>query len=386
MENYQVIIVGGGPAGSTLGCILLKQGVKTLIIDKRVFPRKKLCAGGLTPYAFELYDKHIGRENFSVADETYTTKLYFREEFVMEIKQDKPLRFVDRETFDNELLSRYSALGGQTVLGVRAQSFDTEKRTITLADGREFGYSVLVGADGANSAVRRLIDPNYRPDTFCIETSVPNANGAHEASIYCGEGGGYGWIFPHGENLSIGYGGSAQRAKRNADAFDGFLKLTGVDSEEVQPKICGAFIPMTPVSAPAKDGILLVGDAGGFVFPTTGEGLYYAAYTAENAAATITELLNGNLPYEQTESDYKARLAEIYRIDGDARDAIGRGKKGNFRRKFVAFCQNSKFIRNLAFKYCRKHPDLIAYAYEQVSSGKCFNPFKIRKDFINLKK
>ncbi len=386
MDKYKVVIIGGGPAGSTLGCLLVKAGIDTLIIDKCNFPRKKLCAGGLTYNAFNLYDKLIGKENFSFVDQTKKTKLFYQEEYIMDVEHGEFLRFVDRDVFDNELFSCFNSLGGKSITGNRAVSFDEQNKIVKLSDGSEVGYDILVGADGACSVVRKLLDKDFYPDTFCLETSVLNTTDNHTVSMYLGLGGGYGWIFPHGERLSIGYGGHVKRAKENTDEFKDFLKFTGVDVENEQFEVRGAFIPMRPVKTPASKRVFLVGDAGGFVFPATGEGLYYAAYTAENAFLTIVDLLDGKISEEQVEMAYKGRLSEIYRVSDEAYTAIGNGKKGEKKRKFMVFCQNSKLIRKIIFNYCRKRPELVSYAYEQVATGVCFDPFKIRKEYIKNKK
>jgi flavin-dependent dehydrogenase len=74
MDKYDVIIAGGGPAGATAGYLLGTLGVHTLLLDKSVFPRKKLCGGVLTHKTLKLLNRvfketentmeHIGIINY----------------------------------------------------------------------------------------------------------------------------------------------------------------------------------------------------------------------------------------------------------------------------------------------------------------------------------
>ncbi len=402
MEEYQVVIIGAGPAGSSLACLLKKKNIKTLLIDKALFPRKKLCAGGLTPKAFKLYERIFGEGSFTVEDSSNIMKLYFFNEFIMEMKLSEPLRFVDREVFDNELLLAYKSIGGEFRGGSSVKQFDKENSRLTLSDGTEVSYSVLVGADGAFSCVRKLIDKSYSPDAFCVEVFPENKNDDHSVYMYLGEGGGYGWVFPHKDRLGVGYGGSARMASKNVRDFDKFVSLTGVDCKD--EKKMGAFIPTFPVNRPASGNILLIGDAGGFVFPTSGEGLYYAAFSAEKAYETALAILSGEISAEDSEKDFKSRLSSIYEIadqvikltgrtpsseqGGEQKEKSGRFKtfKRRSKRKLMAWLQNRKLLRKLFFNYCRKRPELVEYAFVEMTDGNCFDPFKIRRDFKKKKR
>ncbi len=379
MKQFDVVIVGGGPSGSSTGTMLVKKGISTLIIDKCEFPRKKLCAGGITPQAKALYDEIFGAENYTFSDKTDAFNIYFMEEFILKGDSFYNLHFVRRKIFDNQLLTRFKQLGGQTIEGKRAVKFDLENNVVTLSDGEQIGYKVLVGADGATSMVRRLFNKDYAPDIFCLETYPKNTLDSHAVSLYAGKGGGYGWIFPHGDTVAVGYCGPVSRSKQNSDEFKDFISLTGFESENCD--IRGAYIPTVPVEVPCYKNALLVGDAGGFVFPFTGEGLCFAAYTGKKASETIIAYLAGEFNQERLADKYKESLKKIYDISinfNKAKDKLLKSKK-------LKLCKNSKLIRNIGMRYCRRRPDFINFAIQEALDGN-FSLKLIRKNYKEQKK
>ncbi len=379
MKKFDVVIIGGGPSGTSTGTMLVKKGFSTLIIDKRTFPRKKLCAGGITPQSKALYDEIFGAESYTFSDKTDVFNIYFMEEFVLKGDNFYNLNFVKREVFDNELLTRFKELGGKVIEGKKAVKFDLENSVVTLEDGEEIGYKTLVGADGATSMVRKLFNKDYKPNMFCMEAYLKNVKDEHSVSLYAGMGGGYGWIFPHGDTVAVGYGGPTYRSKQNYDEFKDFIRLTGYDF--VDSDLKGAYIPTVPVDVPCYKNVLLVGDAGGFVFPFTGEGLYFAPYTGMRASEVISAYLEGRLTIDELADKYKDSLKKIYDI------AVGfNGAKKKFTRvKFLKFCKNSRLLMAVGVRYCRRHPDFINFAIQEMLDGN-FSLKLIRKNYKKHKR
>lgn len=383
MERFDVVIIGGGPSGSSTGALLAKKGFSTLIIDKHSFPRKKLCAGGITPLSKSLYDQIFGEGSYTFSDTTDEFNIFFMEKFILKGDHFYTLNFVRREVFDNQLLTRYKEFGGKSIEGKKAVKFDLDNKIVTLDDGQEIGYKVLVGADGATSMVRKQLNKDYSPDIFCMEAYLKNTQNTHAVSLYAGMGGGYGWIFPHGDTVAVGYCGPSARGKQNRDEFKDFIKLTGFECEENNLK--GAFIPTVPVEVPCYKDVLLVGDAGGFVFPFTGEGLCFAPYTAMQASQTICDYLEGKITTEELPAKYKESLKKIYGIGHDFNDLKQRFSKKKFAGKLVRLCKNSKILRNIALRYCRRHPDFVHFAIQEALDGD-FRLKSIRKKFKAKKK
>ena len=383
MKQFDVVIIGGGPSGSSTGAMLVKKGYSTLIIDKHTFPRKKLCAGGVTPQAKSLYDQIFGESSYTFSDNTDEFNIYFMEKFI--IKGDKfyNLNFVRREVFDNQLLTAFKKFGGQTIEGKKAVKFDLENNVVTLEDGEQIGYKVLVGADGATSMVRKLFNKDYAPDIFCMEAYLKNTKDVHAVSLYAGLGGGYGWIFPHADTVAVGYCGPTARSKQNYEEFKDFIQLTGFECDDKPLK--GAFIPTVPVEVPCHKNVLLVGDAGGFVFPFTGEGLCFAPYSAMRASETICDYLEGKITIEELPDKYKENMKKLYNLATDFNGAKENFTKKKSLRLFVKLFKNSKLVKGIAFRYCRRHPDFIHFAIEEALDGN-FKLKAIRKKFKEKKK
>ncbi len=377
MQQFDVVIIGGGPSGTSTGTILVKQGISTLIIDKQVFPRKKLCAGGVTAQSKGLYDQIFGQESYSFSDNTDLFDIYFMEKFILKGDNFYNLNFVRREVFDDQLLTCFKKLGGKTIEGKKAVKFDLENSVVTLEDGEQIAYKVLVGADGATSMVRRQFNKDYTPNMFCMEAYLKNTKNQRAVSLYAGKGGGYGWVFPHGDTVAVGYGGPTSRSKQNCDEFKDFIKLTGFECQDKD--IRGAYIPTEPVEIPCYKNVLLVGDAGGFVFPFTGEGLYFAPYTAMRACEVILPYLQGQISQEQLADKYKENLKKLYDI------AVGyKNLQKKFSGKIVKLGKNSKLLRNIGLRYCRRHPDFINFAIQEVLDGN-FSLKLIRKNYKRQK-
>lgn len=383
MKQFDVVIIGGGPSGTSTGAMLVKKGFSTLIIDRQTFPRKKLCAGGVTSQSKALYDQIFGEDAYTFSDKTDKFKIYFMEKFILNGDHFYTLNFVRRETFDNQLLTRFKELGGKTIEGKKAVKYDLENNVVTLEDGEQIGYKVLVGADGATSMVRKLLNKDYTPNIFCMETYLKNTLDTHAVSLYAGLGGNYGWIFPHGDTVAVGYCGPSARGKQNCDEFNDFIKLTGFDYEGADLR--GAFIPTVPVDVPCYKNVLLVGDAGGFVFPFTGEGLCFAPYTGMRASESISEYLEGKITLEELAGNYKERLQKIYTISKDINELKQKFAKKKFKGKMLRLCKNSKLIRSIGLSYCRRHPDFVNFAIIEALDGD-FNLKSIRKKFKAQKK
>jgi geranylgeranyl reductase family protein len=311
--EVDVLIVGGGISGSTLGYRLQKQGLKTVIVDKKTFPRDKLCGGLLTQKSVDLIAKIYKDNDFPIECKTNCVDLYLIDNLLSSVETNNTFYSVNRIDFDFWLINKYLLSGGNVITGKPQKKNDDN--TVELTNGTTIRYKILVGADGSNSWVRKYIDPSYQVDAVCMETYTESKSlKSNTISIFFSAvPTGYGWIIPKKDFLCIGIGG---KIKNNTDIkkkFRNYCQQLRID-EQAQAK--GALLPFGHyVKNPVKDNILLVGDAAGLVDPITGEGIYFALLSSQYASDAITKSLknSGKL------SSYNDDLQSIFKVIDDAK-------------------------------------------------------------------
>jgi len=282
-----VVIIGGGPAGSISGFLLKNSGFNVLIIDKKEFPREKLCGGLVTQKSVNLL-KEIFDEKFVnslIEDKKNNVQIYFKNKLISSVKTKIPFYLVDRKIFDYLLLKKYLEIGGE--LKTKTSFSKINENKIELTNGETVEFKYLIGADGALSKVRNYIDPNFKPSGYCLESFIKSDVEDNNLKIYFGDlKTGYGWIFPRNNTNVVGIGADFSLNKNN---FQNYYESVVKETCDFIPKPKGAFIPFGEiVEKPAKENkLFLIGDAAGLVDPVTGEGIYYALKSGELIANSI---------------------------------------------------------------------------------------------------
>jgi len=291
-HTVDAVIIGGGPAGAACAISLQKQGVSNLILEQRSFPRRKTCGGLMTEKTCRLLTELLEEAAIPgvFCDRSQIVELHGKDGRLTRSQVERPLRSVRRITFDNALIERYRALGGTVLENQRRYKIATDKKRIVLENGDVIVYKHLVAADGALSRSRAVLGCKQPQLGFCLETYVPkrelpqiDAVQIHFSIVPRG----YLWVFPSGEELCIGLGGVYQKGTDYRAILHSFLTARGLDPAAYQ--VFGAFVPIgKPVSQKnASESVMLIGDAGGFVDPMYGEGLYFALSTGLAAAEAI---------------------------------------------------------------------------------------------------
>lgn len=387
--KYDVVIIGGGPAGASAAYALSNTGAKVAMLDKCQFPRAKLCGGLITGRSKKVYDS-IFDEKWDEVIETISRRACFfhNDQLVNSVDDCHPIHFTSRKRFDNFLLRLAQKKGATIFQGLEAVSVNKRENEVVLRSGEKFKTNFIIGADGVTSTISRsvlnkkIIKKNL---AFGIEVEVPIKAFGREIDapeIYFGViNWGYGWVFPKKESITVGVGGLLGANHNIDDLFKNFLfRLT--KSKRFDAHIKGHYLPFGKyLKRPGYGRTLLVGDAAGLVDPITGEGIALAMLSGKLAADSIAE---------STASCCPDNVLEIYiekykNITTDLDIA-------NFLKNFIFSKLTQKYFIKLLSKSkntINKHMDLIADEIDYKNYSKFLMKKTIKyaiSHFINIEK
>lgn len=296
-QSYDVIVIGSGPAGATLAYELAKKGIGVLVLEKEKLPRYKCCAGGITSRAIELLDFDISEVVEDVINElSFTFKL--GSPYVGQHSQ--PLIYtVMRDSFDHFLVQKAQQFGavlmhGQKVTQIQLNADWVEVSTVDNI----FRSRLLVGADGVYSVVARELGMGRNIEYLVgieSEIIVPGEERAKwksrvQVDLGCIPGG-YAWVFPKRNHLSIGVGCLSSKARHLNHHNQEFLNSLGIGSYTIAKSGSHLIPTCTKGRLVWQDKALLLGDAAGFADPLTGEGIYNAILSAQLAVPVVEKYL-----------------------------------------------------------------------------------------------
>jgi geranylgeranyl diphosphate/geranylgeranyl-bacteriochlorophyllide a reductase len=302
-EEFDCVVVGGGPAGATAADELVRKGHQVLLLDRA--GRIKPCGGAIPPRAIR---------DYAIPEHLLVAKIESARIVSPSARHvDMPIDggfvgMVDREHFDEWLRERAARNGAEWRHGTFTKlDRDDDGRALLHYEEKGTGRThtvrarSIIGADGALSKVARQAVPSSRtmPYVFAYHEIV-RAPGRGLAGFdgnrcevhYQGNLSPdfYAWVFPHGDTASVGVG-SARKGFSLRGAVGQLRSASGLDSTQTV-RCEGAPIPLRPLSRwdNGRD-VVLAGDAAGVVAPASGEGIYYAMLGGELAAAAVGEFL-----------------------------------------------------------------------------------------------
>jgi len=350
MDSCDVLIVGGGPAGSSCAWALRNSGLDVAVLDKEVFPRDKVCGGWITPgvlTALHIDAGEYGRDHVLQPITGFRTSCIGHDSQT-ETDYGRTVSYgIRRREFDDYLLKRCSA---RVYEGVSLSSLKRSGAS-WIANGH-MRARLVVGAGGHFCPVARLMSAQAARSHSVVRdslktgshTAVPVAAqeiefemDAHQIAncdvrgpspelYFCADMKGYGWCFRKQNVLNIGLGRTDPHGvAEHARAFIRLVATTERVPSGVPPlKGHAYYLYGTSQRQIAGDGFLLIGDSAGLARSQSGEGIL-PAIESGLLAAEIIFAAGGTWGAAQMET-YKRQIAER---TGNACNAwmtrIGRG-------------------------------------------------------------
>ena len=293
--DCDVIVVGAGPAGSTAAYDLARQGIAVTLLEQQELPRYKPCGGCLSLKVDTILEPDFHE---SVERTIHGARFTFEGLDEIHVRSDRPVAYmVMRDRFDHLLAKKAQGAGAAVLTGQRVVDVaETGDGVRVTTREREYRARYLVGADGANGIVGRVLGLTPRRRVaVCVEAEVttgPRAPAIASDEVRIEFGSipfGYGWVFPKGDHLSIGVGGLREKVGNPRAFYDEFLVDQDLVDALVSESRKGYIIP---VFAGGRDPIggqrtVLLGDAAALVDPFLGEGIYYAIRSGQLAAQVL---------------------------------------------------------------------------------------------------
>ena len=329
--NYDLIIVGGGPAGSTMALYAARFGLKVLLVDKAKFPRDKICGDVIHSNCFPIFQELNLVESMEKAIHARAIRsIYYSEHQYLitpEAENGSGSVVCRRYIFDNYLFQAAKVcvdtheefkvenllMEGEQVVGIQGKFANGESRQYTA--------KIVAGADGCSSVVAKKLGlPLHDSQHAAVATRAYYRNlsvNNNELEFYYLEDcvPGYFWIFPvDRETFNVGVivfpDAKSSKTKLSSQKIHRQIE----SSELLKPKFVGAnlvknirgwYLPLASKKTTIHgSGFILAGDAAGLIDPFLGHGIDRAMISGKIAAKTLATVCQGN--------DYSAEALQVY--------------------------------------------------------------------------
>ena len=317
-KDWEVIVIGGGPAGSTVARYVAEGGCEVLVIDGRDPIGTPLQCGELVPTNEEMtrlcpdvpdIDDLLQTPPSAISRET--------SEMFLVPPSGKPLRYpfegfmLNRVVHDEALVELAKSKGAEYLVNSRVDSID--ENSVKLRDGRVFNAKVIVGAGGHNDPLRKSFW-NESGLKIPVKFVLMDGDFGDAVELHFGSmaPGGYAWMFPKKEGANIGVGIQNKFSKGQnlndltdnfVNRYNGEISFTGAGS-----------LPMSgTIKTFVKGNYVLVGDSAGMVLPSNGAGITIAMIGGRIAGQVISEHLNNGISLSEYESRWNKQMGKVMR-------------------------------------------------------------------------
>lgn len=353
MKQFDVLIVGAGPAGSFAAERLAKGGAKVALFDGRPDGTPKACGGGVTAKALKAWPQLLNAAGRTINE----LDLYSPSGKKLHLELDEPFAIYSRVVFDCYLRDRARDAGAhivsQKISARKAKRLDTGWR-LRSEEGNEWTGATLVGADGANSGIGKMLagalPASDMEVAFGYRAPLPSNEIAPTVVAFLPRWVGYAWAFPRPDHISFGIATTQDAFEHqplddllwrfmigyyrqcdgatvkfwhddNSAEWKRVRKHLNDTAERYAARIPGLAAKTWDTRKVCGSDWALLGDAAGFADPVTGEGIYYALRSAE----LFADAYLANRP-----ETYEARWREDFGADLARAAQMRRRFYGNF--------------------------------------------------------
>ena len=374
MTDFDLLIIGAGPAGSFAAELLAQGGANVALFDGRPPGEPKACGGGVTGKALKTWPHLLNAVGRTINE----LDLYSPSGKKLHLELDEPFAIYSRLAFDSYLRERARDAGAKVFnekISMRKSKRAAAAWTLKSESNAEFTGRILVGADGANSGVgKSLAGPLSASDmevAFGYRAPLPADGEAPTVVAFLPRWVGYAWAFPRPDHISfgiattqdafqhqplddllwqfmIGYYSESGDTKRkfwanNSDQTQGIRQHLEQTAERYAARIPGLADKTWETRRVCGEDWALLGDAAGFADPVTGEGIYYALRSAQIFAECY---LSGSL------TDYETRWrtdfgAELRRASQMRRRFYGNFWGAPFTERMIEFARGHKGVKRV---------------------------------------
>lgn len=398
MILYDAVISGAGPAGCSAALSLSRKGYRVLLFDKARFPREKICGDGVTAASTELLEEmgvlellrqRPGSLNaFTGATFVSPGGAVVRGRMAQNVGQQGCSYVIARTDLDECLVKRVKKYASITFLDnteVTGLVMEGDRARCVRTSAGEFSGSVVIAADGAYSSIAKQLDLWNRDKNqqgFAMRAWFSGVEGLGDSIELCYDKAmlpGYGWIFPAGDqraNVGVFLLPRFTDQRSTKRLFEQFVSENAFAAAKLKRAVME---PGTLKSWPLPFGsfagkrgqgnVLLAGDAGSFIDPITGEGIYYALKTGRYAAEAAAHALERN-----DETGALTRYEQLWRGEFSNRVYVPGYA-------FQPFMNNEWFVETFMRYTARKQhradllADVVAHNRKRRDLFKLLNPF-----------
>lgn len=321
MEDFDVIIVGAGPAGATCAAFCARAGLKTALLERAAFPRDKVCGDCLNPDCWPTLERLSVVAELEAAPHVQLREVRFVSASGRELRLPLPVGLrgeitIKRSVLDQIIMQAAVRSGAdvrcETVVGGAVAQTGGGFHVSGVSGAMEWSTRFLVAADGRNSAIARgagLIAPVAAPRRVGVQAHLPCPPdfGARVEMHWFRRG--YGGVAPvGGGELNVSLVGPPEALEElKAWTRERFRPPAEPTWRTIAP------LDRAPAAAATNAGLFLVGDAARVVEPFTGEGIFYALRSGELAAEALIAAVRRGRPTAAAAAEFRQASGALYK-------------------------------------------------------------------------